>query len=77
MFFFSSKLSVSDEDRIWVDEGLQRLEKLPGRRRMLEARVVERTAEARSTNKRRGASLRRTAGGGCPHITHSIPSREL
>jgi hypothetical protein len=38
-------LPVSDEDRKWVDEGFRRLEKLVGRRRMLEAKVVLPTAE--------------------------------
>jgi len=45
VFFFSPKLPVSDEDRIWVDNGFKRLEKLLGRNRMLEARVLEPTAE--------------------------------
>jgi len=45
MFFFSPKLPVSNEDRIWVDDGFKRLEKLLGRNRMLEAKVVEPTAE--------------------------------
>jgi hypothetical protein len=45
MFFFSAKLPINDEERIWVNEGFRRLEKLLGRRRMLEAKVVEPTAE--------------------------------
>lgn len=45
MSLFSPKLPINDEDRIWVDEGFKRLEKLLGRRRMLEAKVVEPTAE--------------------------------
>ncbi len=45
MLGFSPKLPVSDEDRKWVDEGFRRLEKLLGRRRMLEAKVVLPTAE--------------------------------
>jgi hypothetical protein len=45
MFRFSPKLPVSEEDRQWVDEGFHRLEKLLGRRRMLEATVITPTAE--------------------------------
>jgi len=45
MLGFSVKLPVSDEDHQWVDEGFRRLEKLLGRRRMLEAKVVLPTAE--------------------------------
>jgi len=45
IMFFSPKLPVSEEDRIWVNEGFRRLEKVVGRRRMLEAKVVEPTAE--------------------------------
>ena len=45
MLGFSAKLPLTDEDREWVDEGFGRLEKLVGRRRMLEAKVVLPTAE--------------------------------
>jgi hypothetical protein len=45
MLGFSPKLPVDDEERQWVDEGFRRLEKLLGRRRMLEARVITPTAE--------------------------------
>jgi len=45
MFFFPPKLPVTDEQRLWVDNGFSRLEKLVGRRRMLEAKVIEPTAE--------------------------------
>jgi hypothetical protein len=45
MFGFAPKLPIGDEERQWVDEGFRRLEKLLGRRRMLEARVVTPTAE--------------------------------
>jgi len=45
MFGFSPGLRITEEDRQWVDEGFRRLEKLLGRRRMLEAKVVEPTAE--------------------------------
>lgn len=45
MFGFPAKLPISDEQRLWVDEGFRRLERLLGRRRMLEAKVVEPTAE--------------------------------
>ena len=45
MFGFSPKLPISDEQRLWTDEGFRRLEKLLGRRRMLEAKAVEPTAE--------------------------------
>jgi hypothetical protein len=42
---FSPKLPVSDEERQWIDKGFSRLERLLGRRRMLEAQVVLPTAE--------------------------------
>jgi hypothetical protein len=45
MFGFSSKLPVTEEERQWVDEGFSRLEKMLGRRRMLEAEVILPTAE--------------------------------
>jgi predicted metal-dependent hydrolase len=45
MLGFSPKLPVSEEDRQWVDEGFRRLQKLVGRRRMLEAKVILPTAE--------------------------------
>ena len=45
MLGFSPKLPVSDEDRTWVDDGFRRLEKLVGRQRMLEAKVVLPSAE--------------------------------
>ena len=45
MFGFSPKLPVTDEQRVWVDNGFRLLERLLGRHRMLEAKVVEPTAE--------------------------------
>lgn len=45
MFGFSPKLPISDDERQWVDEGFRRLERLLGRRRMIEARVITPTAE--------------------------------
>ena len=45
MLGFSPKLPITDEDRLWTDDGFHRLEKLLGRRRMLEAKVVLPTAE--------------------------------
>jgi hypothetical protein len=45
MFGFSPKLPVTDEERQWVDNGFRRLEKILGRRRMLEATVILPTAE--------------------------------
>src|SRR5579863_2187491 len=45
MFGFSPKLPISEEERQWVDQGFHRLEKLLGRRRMLEAQVIQPTAE--------------------------------
>ena len=45
MFGLSPKLPVSEEERHWVDEGFRRLEKMLGRRRMLEAEVILPTAE--------------------------------
>jgi hypothetical protein len=45
MFGLSAKLPVSEEKRQWVDQGFQRLEKMLGPRRMLEAKVVLPTAE--------------------------------
>jgi hypothetical protein len=45
MFWFSPKLPICEEDRQWVNQGFQRLERLFGRRKMLEVRVIEPTAE--------------------------------
>ncbi|HEY6305805.1 MAG TPA: hypothetical protein VI488_05010 [Candidatus Angelobacter sp.] len=45
MLGFSPKLPVTEEDRRWADEGFLRLEKLLGRRRMLEANQVLPDAE--------------------------------
>jgi hypothetical protein len=45
MFGFSPKLPITEEERLWVNEGVSRLEKLLGRRRMLDARVITPTAE--------------------------------
>jgi len=45
MLGFAPKLPISDQGRQWVDEGFRRLEKLLGRQRMLEAKVVVPTAE--------------------------------
>jgi len=45
MFGFSSKLPVGDDDRQWVEDGFKRLERMLGRRRMLDAEVVLPTAE--------------------------------
>lgn len=44
MFGRSTKLPVCEEERQWVDQGFRRLEKLMGRSRMLEAKVIEPTA---------------------------------
>jgi len=40
VFSFSARLPVSEEERVWVDEGFRRLEKMLGRRRLLEAKVI-------------------------------------
>jgi hypothetical protein len=45
MFGFTPKLPIGEDERRWLDEGFRRLEKLVGRHRMLEAKVVEPTAE--------------------------------
>ena len=45
MFGFPPKLPINDEERQWVDESFKRLEKMLGRRRMLEAQVILPTAE--------------------------------
>ena len=45
MLGFHATLPISDEDRQWTDEGFGRLEKLLGRTRMLQAKVVVPTAE--------------------------------
>jgi hypothetical protein len=45
VFGLSTKLPVTEEERAWVDEGFRRLEKLVGRRRMLETKVLTPTAE--------------------------------
>src|SRR5712672_2395682 len=40
MLWFSPKLPVDNEERLWVDEGFARLEKMLGRSRLLDARVI-------------------------------------
>lgn len=45
MPWFSPKLPVLEEDRQWVNDGFNRLDRLLGRRRLLEAKVVEPTAK--------------------------------
>jgi hypothetical protein len=45
MLGFSPKLPINEEQRQWVNEGFRRLEKLLGRHRMLEAKIVEPTAK--------------------------------
>jgi hypothetical protein len=45
MFGFSARLPITEEQRLWVDDGFRRLERLLGRNRMLNARVIEPTAE--------------------------------
>ena len=40
MFGFSVKLPVNEEDRLWVDDGFVRLERILGRERMLNAEAV-------------------------------------
>ena len=40
MFGLSRKLPVNDEERLWVDEGFARLQKMLGRSRLIEAAVV-------------------------------------
>lgn len=45
VFGFSAKLPVDDEERQWVDEGFRRLEKILGRPRLLQAKVILPTPE--------------------------------
>jgi hypothetical protein len=45
MLGFPPKLPVDEEERLWVDEGFRRLEKMLGRSRMLEARMILPDAE--------------------------------
>ena len=40
-----TQTAITDEERQWVDEGFRRLEKLLGRRRMMEARIILPTPE--------------------------------
>jgi hypothetical protein len=40
MLGFSPKLPIGEEERLWVDEGFTRLEKMLSRSRLLEAKVV-------------------------------------
>lgn len=40
MLGFAPKLPVTDEERLWVDEGFRRLQKMLGSFRMLEAQVI-------------------------------------
>jgi len=64
MFGFSPKLPVSEEDRRWVDEGFRRLEKLLGRQRMLDAKVVLPTAEISLTPTTKLEMLLKTSSSG-------------
>lgn len=41
VFGFSAKLPLSDDYRLWVDGGFSRLETMLGRKRMLDAQVVQ------------------------------------
>jgi hypothetical protein len=45
VFFSSAKLPVTEEERLWLDEGFRRLEKLLGRRRLLDACSILPTRE--------------------------------
>ena len=45
MFGLSPKLPITDEERQGVDEGFRRLEKLVGRRRMIDAQIILPTPE--------------------------------
>src|SRR5215469_13624021 len=45
MIWFPPKLPIHEEDRLWVNNGFNRLERLLGRRRLLEAKLVEPTSE--------------------------------
>jgi len=45
MLGFPAKLPVSEPERLWVDEGFRRLEKMLGHRRMIDAEMVLPTAE--------------------------------
>lgn len=45
MPWFAPKLPIHEEDRQWVNDGFSRLERLLGRRRLIEAKLVEPTAE--------------------------------
>lgn len=40
MFGFQPKLPVSDQERVWVDDGFRRLEKMLGKKRMLDSELV-------------------------------------
>lgn len=45
VFFFPAKLPVTEEERLWVDEGFLRLEKMLGRRRLVDADLILPTPE--------------------------------
>jgi hypothetical protein len=45
MLGFPAKLPVSEPERLWVDEGFRRLEKMLGHRRMIDAEMVLPTAK--------------------------------
>ncbi len=45
MTWFSPKLPIHEVDRSWVNEGFSRLERLLGRKRLIESKVIEPTAE--------------------------------
>lgn len=40
MFGFERKLPVSNQERVWVDQGFRRLEKMLGKKRMLDSELV-------------------------------------
>src|SRR5215469_12451402 len=45
MWGFAPKLPISDEERVWIDDGFRHLEHVVGRRRMLDAQVILPTPE--------------------------------
>jgi len=45
MLSFPAKLPVSEPERVWVDEGFRRLEKMLGHRRMMDAEMVHPAAK--------------------------------
>ena len=83
MLWFSPKLPVDNEERLWVDEGFARLEKMLGRSRLLDARVIlpnpeyfpTHTTGARPQRKYFSGDVRLHAGGSATSKARDLSRR--